>query len=183
MLDPQTAELTTSAVLDAEVTHTYHDLQVVAMDNGGLNSTISLTVIVEDENDFSPFFTTEANTTVTVSEALAPGDVVTVITASDRDARENILTFSFGGEGELMSDNPFVINSSTGAIAVGDRGLDFELSPQYTLTVVVEDSGSPPHSNSTQIVVLLTDVNDNPPTFNPQSQSFNILENSPIGKT
>ena len=182
MLDPQTAELTTSAVLDAEVTHTYHDLQVVAMDNGGLNSTISLTVIVEDENDFSPFFTTEANTTVTVSESLAPGDVVTVITASDRDARENILTFSLSGEGELMSDNPFVINSSTGAIAVGDRGLDFELSPRYTLTVVVEDSGSPPHSNSTQIVVLLTDVNDNPPIFYPQSQSFNILENSPIGK-
>ena len=187
-LDPQTAQLATEVVLDAEVLHTYHDLQVVATDNGGLSSTVPLQVIVEDVNDFTPLFTIEANTTVTVSEALAPEEVVFVVTASDSDARENILSFSLGPyqqnrvDGELTSGNPFVIDSATGAISVGGQGLDFELSSYYILTVTVEDSGSPPQSNSTQLVVFLTDVNDNSPTFNPHSQSFNILENSPTGK-
>ena len=187
-LNPTTALLTTAALFDAEVLHTYRDLQVVATDNGGLSSSVPLTVVIEDVNDFTPFFTIGANTTVTVSEALSPGDVVIVVTASDSDGRDNVLVFSLGGyvqegvDGELTSGNPFIIDSATGAIAVGDAGLDFEMSSYYILTVNVEDSGTPPQSNSTQIVVVLTDVNDNSPIFIPEFQSFYVVENSPTGK-
>ena len=187
-LDRQSAQLTTTATFDAEVTHTYHDLQVVATDNGGLSSTVPLTVVVGDENDFSPIFTIDVNTTVSVSEGLAPGEVVVVVTASDRDVRGNALNFSLGAylqegvEGELTSNNPFVIEPTTGAITVGNQGLDFELSLYYGLMVIIEDSGSPPLSNSTRLLILLTDINDNSPTFTPQLQTFSTPENSPTGK-
>ena len=188
-LDPTSAEITTTTTFDAEVTHTYDDLEVVATDNGGLSSGVPLTVVVGDENDFAPFFTIPVNTTVTVSEGLAPGGGVVIVTASDGDVRGNVLNFSLGGyqrdgtEGELTTNNPFVIDSSTGAITVGDGGLDFELSFYYVLSVTVMDSGSPSLTNSTQLLVLLIDVNDNSPIFTPLSQSFSVQENSPIGET
>ena len=188
-LDPTSAEITTTTVFDAEVAHTYDDLEVVAMDNGGLSSGVPLTVVVGDENDFAPFFTIPVNTTVMVSEGLAPGGGVVIVTASDGDVRGNVLNFSLGGyqrdgaEGELTTNNPFVIDSSTGAITVGDGGLDFELSFYYVLSVIVMDSGSPSLTNSTQLLVLLIDVNDNSPIFTPLSQSFSVQENSPIGET
>ena len=187
-LNPETAEITTATVFDAEETHTYYDLEMVAMDNGGLSATVPLTVVIGDENDFSPFFTIEANTTVVVSENLGPGETVIVVTARDQDVRGHILNFTLGSyqrrgaEEGLTTDNPFDIDSSTGAITVGNRGLDFELSFYYVLTVMVEDSGSPSLSNSTQLLVLLTDVNDNSPAFSPLSQHFTVLENSPPGK-
>ena len=180
-LHPHTAEMTTNLVFDAEATHTYVDLQVTAADNGDLNSTVPLTVIIGDENDFSPFFTLAINTSVTVSEAVLPGATVTVVTAQDNDVRGNILNFSLGGIQSNDGGNPFVIDSATGAITIGDGGLDFELSTCYIVTVIVRDSGSPSQSNSAQLLVLLTDVNDNAPEFKPETQQLTLLENSPIG--
>ena len=184
-LDPQTAHMTTRQTFDAEVVHTYTDLQVTATDNGGLNSTVAMTVVVQDENDFSPYFTTAVNTTVVVPESVVPGggEVVVVVEAADDDVRGNILNFTLGGIQQENDDgvNPFVIDSATGAITVGNRGLDFELSSYHMLTVVVADSGSPSRSSSTQLLVLVSDVNDNPPLFTPESQHFHVLENSPIG--
>lgn len=187
VLNPQTAEITTKQVFDAELKQTYTDLQVTATDNGGLNSTVPLIVFVGDENDFSPFFTTEANATVMVSEALLPGASVFVVTAADSDVQGNILNFTLGGiqlegQNDGGSQSPLMIDAATGAITVGEGGLDFELSSYYILTVTVRDSGSPPRSNSTHILVLLTDVNDNAPVFTPATQPFTVMENSPMGK-
>ena len=184
ILDPQTAGLTTQQTFDAEETQTFADLQVVATDNGGLSSTVPLTVFIGDQNDFSPFFTIAVGTNMTVSEALQPGAVVIIVTAMDRDVQGNTLNFSLGGIQEQSSNasgNPFVIDPLTGAITVGEGGLDFERSFYYVLTVVVQDSGVPARSNSTQVLILLTDVNDNPPEFTPPSQPFSVEENSPIG--
>ena len=184
-LDSQTAELTSRETFDAEMEHTYTDLLVIATDNGGLSSNASLTVIISDENDFSPFFTIPVNTTVLVSEGLSPDATVIVITAADNDIQGNVLNFTLGGvqHGGGSSMNPFMIDSGTGAITVGSGGLDFELSFYYVLTVMVQDSGSPSLSNVTAILVLLSDVNDNAPVFTPRSQHFTVQEHSVIGET
>ena len=186
-LDPQTAQLTANIIFDAEVKHTYTDLQIIATDNGDLHSNVSLTVVIGDENDFSPFFTIEVNSSVIVCESLLSGTTVLIITASDHDVRGNRLNFTLGGFQQEMNAessmiNPFVIDSITGAITVGNDGLDFERSFYYVLTVLVQDNGVPPLSNSTDILVLLIDVNDNAPVFTPQSQSFHIQEHSDIGE-
>lgn len=184
-LDPQTAEMTTQQTFDAEVIHTYTDLQVMAADSGGLTAIVPLVVYIGDENDFSPFFTIGVNATVTVSEALLPGANVFVVTASDNDVRGNILNFTLGGilqdTQNNVEDSPFELDGATGAISVADSGLDFELSTHYVLTVTVHDIGSPPRSNSTQLLIQITDVNDNSPVFNPQSQSFHLIETSSNG--
>lgn len=184
-LDPQTAEMTTQQMFDAEVMHTYSDLQVMAADNGSLTSTVPLVVYIGDENDLSPYFTIGVNATVTASEALLPGANVFVVTATDGDVRGNVLNFTLGGivqdTQKDVEDSPFVLDSATGAITVADSGLDFELSSYYLLTVIVHDSGSPPRSNSTQLLIRLTDVNDNSPVFFPPSQPFHLLETSAIG--
>ena len=185
-LDSQTAELTSRETFDAEMEHTYTDLLVIATDNGGLSSNASLTVIIGDENDFSPFFTIPVNTTVLVSESLSPGATVIVITAADNDIQGNVLNFTLRGVqhgGGSSMVNPFMIDPGTGAIIVGSGGLDFELSFYYILTVMVQDSGSPSLSNATAILVLLSDVNDNAPVFTPRSQHFTVQEHSVIGET
>ena len=185
MLDPQTAAMTTQETLDAEVVEVYTDLQLTATDNGGLSSSVPLTVTVGDENDFAPFFTIGINSTTTVSESLLPGAVVFIVTAMDGDVQGDTFNFTLGGiqheNGSSLSDSPFLIDSVSGAITVGERGLDFELSFYYVLTVNVEDSGTPPRSNSTELLIVLTDVNDNTPEFTPQTQPFLVVENSLIG--
>ena len=184
-LDPQTAEMTTQQRFDAEVIHIYSDLQVIATDNGGLTSTVPLIVYIGDENDLSPYFTIGVNTTVTVTEALSTGANVFIVTATDGDVQGNVLNFTLGeilqDTQSNVEDSPFELNAATGAITVSNSGLDFELSSYYLLTVIVQDSGSPPRSNSTQLLIRLTDVNDNSPVFIPPSQPFHLVETSPIG--
>lgn len=186
-LDPQTAEMTTQLMFDAEVSHIYSDLQVIATDNGGLTSTVPLVVYIGDENDLSPYFTSGVNVTVTVAEALLPGASVFVVTATDGDVRGNTLNFTLGGivqdTQSNVGDSPFELDAATGSITVSESGLDFELSSYYLLTVIVQDSGSPPRSNSTQLLIQLSDVNDNSPLFIPPSQPFHLVETYPIGIT
>lgn len=74
----------------------------------------------------------------------------------------------------------FSINPQTGAI-VTTKPLDRETISGYLLTVTAKDGGNPPLSDTTDIEISVTDVNDNYPTFKQQSYSGNILEDALIG--
>lgn len=56
--------------------------------------------------------------------------------------------------------------------------LDREKIPEYNLTVVAEDLGSPPFKTVTQYTIRVTDENDNPPLFSKSVYDVSVMENN-----
>jgi hypothetical protein len=112
----------------------------------------------------------------TLPENSAVNTVVGTVIATDPDvtAPNNTLTYSIIGGNAV---NAFTINSVTGQITVlHPSALNFETTPQFTLTIKVTDGGSPALSATRTVRIYLTDVNE-PPTI-PAGQVFTVPENS-----
>nr|XP_033796923.1 protocadherin-23 isoform X2 [Geotrypetes seraphini] len=123
------------------------------------NGITSVTVNVLDENDNSPTFTYELYF-FRVEESFAPQGVVGTVTAFDSDSGRNGQLSYF-----LLSDGKyFNINSQTGEI-IDWVALDREKQTHHQLTVLVTDNGTPRHSSTTSVYILVSDLNDNPPCF------------------
>lgn len=112
------------------------------------------------------------------------GTTVLVVSATDNDVGINAqITYSLGDELQSSGDNPseFSINPQTGAI-ITTKPLDRESVSGYLLTVTARDGGNPPLSDTTDIEISVSDVNDNPPVFKMPSYNGNILEDALIGE-
>lgn len=144
-------------------------LTVTASDSGGRTDTALVYVNVSDANNFEPVF---ENTPYAVSlfEDAPIGTTVLVVSATDSDVGKNAqITYSLGTDGG-ESASEFTINPQTGAITT-TRTLDRELVPGYFLTVTARDGGVPPLSDTINVEISVTDVNDNAPVFeSPQYQ-------------
>ena len=81
------------------------------------------------------------------------------------------------------SDSLFHINMTSGELTFLSP-LDRETQDTHTLTVTAFDAGSNPISSQsaeTTILILVEDVNDNPPVFEEDSYSVSVAENQPVG--
>lgn len=58
----------------------------------------------------------------------------------------------------------FKIAAESGIVTLA-KPLDRETKDSYNVTVKAVDQGSPPLSSTTSLLVLVLDVNDNPPEF------------------
>lgn len=156
-------------------------LTVTASDSGGRTDTATVYVNVSDANNFAPVFE-NAPYTASVFEDAPVGTTVLVVSASDNDVGINAqITYSLGDELSDSDRTPeFTINPQTGAI-VTTRPLDRETTSGYLLTVTAKDGGNPSLSDTTDIEITVTDVNDNFPVFKQQAYSGNILEDALIG--
>lgn len=126
----------------------------------------------------------------TVSEDTIPGSTILTFEAFDSDLSRENCGFDFaianGNEG-----NAFQIESSVrflegrGFQTVGTlllaEGLDFETKPFYNLTVVVSDRGVPQRSSSVAAVIIISDVNDNPPVFSRAEYTVSLSEGAASG--
>ncbi len=75
------------------------------------------------------------------------------------------------GDGDL----PFAINSGTGAITVNDAGdIDRETTPSYTLEISISDGTG--DAITADVVITITDVDDNDPAFAAETASANVDE-------
>jgi len=61
--------------------------------------------------------------------------------------------------------------------------LDFEVCKDYYITVEAWDSGNPPLSTATMVIIELMDVNDNAPAFDQDIYNVLIGEDASIGQT
>ncbi|BFZ24031.1 hypothetical protein BsWGS_27070 [Bradybaena similaris] len=160
-IDPDTGALS-SQVLDREMTSEYC-LTISATDHGiePLSATTKVIVTVVDENDNDPAFTEKVYRTA-IAEDTENSTMILTVSASDPDEDENgRVTYSLG----LQTDGHFKINSLTGDIYTCGK-FDRETSFRYTFLVVATDCGLFAARNSTsQVVVMVTDVNDNAPRF------------------
>jgi protocadherin-16/23 len=60
------------------------------------------------------------------------------------------------------------------------RPLDYENLVQHTLVISAKDGGVPSLSSNLTLVVDVQDINDNPPVFENDAYSANVLESEAV---
>jgi len=163
--------------------HTEHLVKVKATDRGDppLSSLHELTVIVTDVNEppiFHKACAHQSSCTLSIPEStLSQYEIPDgKFSAYDYDLGNNAVL-----EYEVVSHGaPVEINTATGQL-YATQPLDRESKDRYSLSVVCHDKGTPSLSASTTITLVITDINDETPTFTSSTFFFSVLESAPIG--
>ncbi|XP_007228067.3 protocadherin alpha-C2 isoform X19 [Astyanax mexicanus] len=177
-LNSKTGEITVKDTIDFEDMKIF-EMHIEAKDNGPvpLSNQCRVTVYVTDMNDNYPEITIKSLKN-TVKEDIPVGTVIALVGVSDRDTGDN------GKVNLSISNNlPFVLNKSSDhhyELLVSEP-LDRERVPEYEVTLVVTDGGTPPLSDNETITVHLLDVNDNAPQFPQSFYSISVTENNSPG--
>ncbi|CAL8344553.1 unnamed protein product [Merluccius merluccius] len=137
---------------------------------------LTVTVIVDDENDNKPEFKGPLSFRVTEKSKL--GTMLGQVNATDKDKPNTLHTkISFSLQ---TGDDMFAINRDTGFITVKSDQLDRETKEKHLVTVQIKDmdGGATGLSNTATATIMLDDINDNPPTFTKTSYAANVDENT-----
>ncbi|XP_075153661.1 dachsous cadherin-related 1 [Haematobia irritans] len=183
-IDSKTGWITVNKPLDFE-TRELHELVVVAKDHGEtpLETTTFVSIRVTDVNDNQPtinviFLSDDA--TPKISESAEPGDFVARISVHDPDSKTeyaNVNVTLNGGDGHFgLTTRDNIIY-----LVIVNMTLDRESTPNYTLSVVATDNGTPPLHASKTIYLRVTDINDNAPEFDRPLYEANVMEISDPG--
>lgn len=127
---------------------------------------------LSDQNDNSPVFA-QKEYTATVAEGNSKGAFVVRVTAVDPDDNENSRLSYHLVDGN--HDNAFVIDPTDSGIVKTNIVLDSEIRNTYKLTVIATDEGTPQMTGMATIRVIVIDINDNRPSFPPQT-TINVKE-------
>ena len=134
---------------------------IVAADDGVNSNTTEVIISVVNVDESPPFFT-EVPCTVTFSEITPPRAVVTVCQADDEDDTTNV--FEVPRRFEIVSGNTNdTFSIDIGGIIFLERNVDREVTPFFNITLRTFDAGG--LSGTTQLLVTITDINDNAPVF------------------
>ncbi|TRZ06233.1 hypothetical protein HGM15179_020872, partial [Zosterops borbonicus] len=139
-------------------------------------------VAVEDINDHSPVFPVE-RVTFKILETSEPGSRFPLEEAQDLDiGSNNIQTYSISPKNKYFS--VFYGARLTGKKyleLVLEKALDREEQAEMSFSVIAVDGGSPPRSGTSELNVVVLDVNDNAPIFIEEEFMGKVLENMPEG--
>ncbi|XP_033010117.1 protocadherin alpha-5-like [Lacerta agilis] len=178
-INSNTGEIIVNGRIDFEDISVY-DLQIVAENKGNLPLSGHCQVIIEvlDVNDNAPEVSV-SSLSVPVPEDSPLGTVVALISVSDRDSGTNgQVSCSLWPPGL-----PFKLASTFKnyySLVVSEL-LDREQVAEYKLMVMAQDQGVPPLSASGSLLVPISDINDNAPTFAQPSYTVFVKENNPPG--
>ncbi|XP_067672062.1 protocadherin Fat 4-like [Haliotis asinina] len=129
-------------------------------------------VTLSDVNDNVPAFSQPVYR-VTVSENATSQNLIQV-TATDSDAGVNgMVTYTL-----TTATDIFILDPASGQLRL-NGSLDRETQATYVLTVMAKDGGSTPLNSTSQIIVTVSDINDNAPTFLNVPYIVYITENNP----
>ena len=173
--DGDRSALVLSTAVNYEASNPVLFVQLNATD-GERKCSIFITVIVVNENNHQPVFSTE-DTTITLSENAALSSSVFAVHASDADnATSDGVVYSIS---DGNTDETFYINPQTGVLYVA-KDIDYEAESRYVLTILATDTGAPAlTSTPLQITVEITNENDEFPVFEQDPYTFTLLENNP----
>ncbi|XP_055411814.1 LOW QUALITY PROTEIN: protocadherin beta-17-like [Bubalus kerabau] len=136
---------------------------------------------IQDVNDHAPEFL-ENEILLKISESSHLGSAYPLKIAQDLDVGSNTV------QNYTISSNfhfhLFTRNHSDGRKypeLVLDQELDREEQPELRLTLTAMDGGSPPKTGTSQVLIIVLDINDNAPEFAQQLYQVQVPENSPIG--
>ncbi|KAJ8390077.1 hypothetical protein AAFF_G00110910 [Aldrovandia affinis] len=157
-IDPVTGWVSVLATLDREQQE-FHSFTLLARDNGSpaLESTVSVSVHVLDQNDNEPIFDTP-DFIFFITENFPRLGQVGVVGIRDADSGDN-------GQVEvqvLNSSGAFVMDNAQGTLRCVAE-VDREIQDRYELVLLARDRGHPPLSSTARVTVFVEDVNDNRP--------------------
>ncbi|XP_072256714.1 protocadherin gamma-C5-like isoform X2 [Pyxicephalus adspersus] len=176
-LNEQSGQIYIIGLVDYEDVN-FYEFSIKAEDKGlpKLEGDCLLHIEIEDVNDNYPEITFSSMTNE-IPENVPLGTVVSFINVEDKDSGKN-------GEIqlELSPNSPFKIRTNKNRYSlVTDGNLDREKISQYTIELTATDMGSPPLSTKTVVILRVSDVNDNAPTFTQSTYNAFINENSDPG--
>ena len=112
------------------------------------------------------------------------GYTILIVTANDEDdSYENKkVDYSI-----ISGNDENVFQISTDTLGKGELilvgQLDRERTPRYDLVVEAKDRGTTPLSSTTAVEIVVKDVNDNPPVFDPTEYKTSINEDAIVGSS
>ncbi|XP_077104169.1 protocadherin gamma-A12-like [Siphateles boraxobius] len=171
-------ELVLQTLLDREKQeHLYLTLTATDGGNPKRTGTVKIHVIVLDINDNAPVFQKDTYR-ISIPENTAKGSLLVIVNATDADTVSNgQIGYYFEHTTPKIRDL-FSVDPSSGEIRlIGE--LDFEESSIHEFKIQAKDQGG--LSDSSEVIVEVTDVNDNTPKMTLMSFSNSIPENSPLG--
>ncbi|XP_036704229.1 LOW QUALITY PROTEIN: protocadherin beta-4 [Balaenoptera musculus] len=137
-------------------------------------------LLIQDINDHSPVFPNR-EMLLKIPENSQPGTVFPLKLAQDLDVGSNDLqkyTISPNSHFHVVTRNHS--EGKKYPDLVQDKALDREEQPEFSLTLMALDGGSPPRSGTSMLRILIMDVNDNAPEFVHTPYEVQVLENSPL---
>ncbi|XP_065500295.1 cadherin-related family member 2 [Caloenas nicobarica] len=161
-----------------------------AADNVGDTANVSVVVHILDVNDEPPTILPASLQDVHVSENGTQQGLVCTLVASDPDTNhslvfEELAVACFKGAssaGDVCQD--WFVLAPNGSVLVNSSDIDYELCDEVVLTLRAEDLYTEKgnrYSQNEALRILITDVNDNTPVFQPISETFVVVpEISPV---
>ena len=179
-----TGQLQTKTALDHETDDSY-TVRVLVEDSGGastaLSDIITVTISVTDAND-PPVFTDGTTAARAIREdAILNATVGTPVAATDQDKKadgnpKDTITYSIPTTGDAAA---FSIDSSTGQLRRKDA-LDRETKSSYTVTVTANDGNTANNTNTIDVTITVTDVNEAPVFDDGATTTRSVQENSAV---
>ncbi len=171
-INSATGQITFAGSPDFETVNAYN-LVVRVTDNGTGTLYAEQTVAI-NINDLNEVPVLSPAGPFTVNENVAPGTLVTVMSATDQDAGQTLTyTIQSGNTGGM-----FAINASTGALTFAGSP-NFEALNAYSLVIRVTDNGTGTLYAEQTVDINIADINDVPDVLN---LSYNrVTENVPTG--
>ncbi|XP_053319443.1 protocadherin gamma-C5-like isoform X41 [Spea bombifrons] len=140
-----------------------------------------LVIEIRDINDNSPIFTT-AERTIKILELLAnPGATFHLEGAHDLDVGANgIQQYKLNPNGYFSLSVKTRKDGTLIPELVLEKALDREELSEHHLILTAVDGGNPPRTGTSEIHVIVLDLNDNAPTFEKSLFKISVLENVPL---
>nr|XP_046274188.1 protocadherin-23 isoform X2 [Scatophagus argus] len=187
-IDGSSGDIYINQPLDYESAMQYF-LTVRAEDVGlapGVNTSVLVSVMVEDVNDHTPWFPDKLVTFGLLEDA-AVGSLAFAFHARDADGtfHNSALRYSLTFDPKLSTSSsrfPFQINPYTGSLTVA-APLDRETTPSFAFTVTATDQAKrrdERKQTSVTAQVFLLDVNDNRPVFI-SADAVQVMEDAEVG--
>ncbi|XP_051869494.1 protocadherin gamma-A6-like [Pristis pectinata] len=177
-LEPETGEIRVEGVLDFEESDAY-ELYVEAVDKGTYPMIGHAKVMVEliDMNDNSPEIEI-TSISRTVPEDAPIGTVIAGISVRDADSDGNE-QIQCEVDGSILFKLQKTSRDNYKLVTNGP--LDREFIALYNITISARDRGSSPLVTNRNILVSISDVNDNAPKFTHSSYNVFVSENNVPG--
>ncbi|XP_029917158.1 protocadherin alpha-8-like isoform X3 [Myripristis murdjan] len=141
-----------------------------------------LEIHILDVNDNDPIFT-EKSQAVDIAENTLTGMKFALSEAVDADVGKNAVNTLKLSANEYFTLTTIKGGETVSAELVLQKTLDREKQPVIHLTLTAIDGGNPPRSGTSQVIVHVLDINDNPPVFSRPLYKTRVFENTPAGTT